>query len=205
MADAASRNGTEADRRSGAAPGDAGSGTLPDWDRLILVGIVARPHGIRGEIAVNLATDFAGERFRPGARLYARRPSAAPEALDVVGVRFHKGRPLLTLRGVGSIDAAETYARAEIRIAPEDRGTPPPGSYFHSDLLECEVVTAAGEVVGRVTAVESGGAASRLVVTGRRGEVLIPLAEDICRVDLPARRITVTPPEGLLELNGDWR
>ena len=47
--------------------------------------------------------------------------------------------------------------------------------------------------------------ASRLVVTSPRSEVLIPLADEICTVDLAAKRITVRPPEGLLELNGEWR
>lgn len=178
---------------------------MDDWDRLILVGIVARTHGLRGEVAVNLATDFAEERFKPGARLFARRVNGVPEALDVVAVRFHKGRPLLELRGVDSIDAGEKYANAEIRIAPEDQGTLPDGTYFHSDLVECEVVTVDGERVGTVTAVQGEGAASRLVVANPRGEVLIPLAQDICQVDIDARRITVTPPEGLLELNGEWR
>jgi 16S rRNA processing protein RimM len=176
-----------------------------DWDRLVLVGIVARTHGLRGEVAVNLATDFADERFKPGARLFARRPNAEPEALEVVGVRFHKGRPLLQIRGVDSIDAGEKYANAEIRIPAEDQGTLPEGTYFHSDLVGCEVVTVGGEGIGTVTAVQGEGAASRLVVASRRGEVLIPLAEEICQVDVGARRITVTPPEGLLELNGEWR
>lgn len=176
-----------------------------EWDRLVLIGVVARPHGIRGEVVVNLATDFAEERFRPGARLFVRRENAAPEALDVTAVRFHQRRPLLQIRGVDSIDAAEVYARAEIRIAPEDQGTLPQGVYFHSDLVGCEVITASGDAVGTVAAVQGEGAASRLVVANRRGEVLIPLAADICHVDVAARRITVTPPEGLLNLNGEWR
>lgn len=176
-----------------------------DWDRMILVGVVARSHGIRGEVIVNLTTDFADERFRPGARLFARRPNMAPEALDVTAVRFHQGRPLLQLRGVDSMSAAQIYASAEIRIAPEDQGTLPEGTYFHGDLIGCEVVTPAGEVVGAVKAVEGEVGVSRLVVASRRGEVLIPFVVDICAVDLRARRITVTPPEGLLEVNGEWR
>lgn len=176
-----------------------------DWDRLVLVGVVARTHGIRGEIVVNPATDFADERFQPGGRLFVRLTNGTPGPLDVTGVRFHQGRPLLTIRGVDSIDTAEKYAGAEIRMAPEDQGTLPDGIYFHSDLVGCEVVTASGEVVGAVTNVQGEGTASRLVVTSRRGEVLIPLAMEICQVDLPGRRITVTPPDGLLELNGEWR
>jgi ribosomal 30S subunit maturation factor RimM len=67
------------------------------------------------------------------------------------------------------------------------------------------VVTDAGEAVGQVTAVEGDRSATRLVVRSRRNEVLIPLADEICTVDVAAKRITVRPPEGLLELNGEWR
>jgi ribosomal 30S subunit maturation factor RimM len=67
------------------------------------------------------------------------------------------------------------------------------------------VVTESGEAIGEVTAIEGDRAATRLVVRSRRNEVLIPLADEICTVDVAAKRITVRPPEGLLELNGEWR
>ncbi|MCA1585002.1 MAG: ribosome maturation factor RimM, partial [Acidobacteria bacterium] len=59
--------------------------------------------------------------------------------------------------------------------------------------------------VGQVARVEGEQARSRLVVRSRSGEVLIPLAVEICQVDVSARRIVVTPPAGLLEVNGEWR
>jgi ribosomal 30S subunit maturation factor RimM len=62
-------------------------------------------------------------------------------------------------------------------------------------------VTDSGETLGKVTAVEGGGQASRLIVRGRRGELMIPLAQDICDVDLAGRRIVVRPPDGLLDVN----
>lgn len=172
---------------------------------MILVGVVARTHGNRGEVIVNSTTDFAAERFQPGARLFMRRPGAAPEPLEVTGARFHQGRPVLQIAGVDSISAAEIYANTEIRIAAEDQGGLPDGVYYHNDLIGCVVVTAGGETVGTVTAVQGDGEASRLVVGHARGELLIPFALDICHVDVAARRVVVTPPEGLLELNGDWR
>jgi ribosomal 30S subunit maturation factor RimM len=67
------------------------------------------------------------------------------------------------------------------------------------------VVTEGGDPLGRVSGVEGEGRACRLVVTGGRAEVLIPLADEICTVDVEGKRITVRPPAGLLELNGDWR
>ena len=67
------------------------------------------------------------------------------------------------------------------------------------------MVTESGDQVGEVARVDGDGNATRLVVRSRRNEVLIPFADEICTVDLKARRITVRPPEGLLELNGEWR
>jgi 16S rRNA processing protein RimM len=63
-------------------------------------------------------------------------------------------------------------------------------------------VTQRGEAVGQVVGVEGDSAGSRLVVQGKTGEVLVPLAADICvSVDVRGRRIVIEPPEGLLELN----
>jgi ribosomal 30S subunit maturation factor RimM len=72
-------------------------------------------------------------------------------------------------------------------------------------LLGCEVVTRNGDSLGRVTAVQGDGHAARLTVRGQRAEVLIPLAQEICDIDIGAKRIVVSPPEGLLEVNGEWR
>jgi len=72
-------------------------------------------------------------------------------------------------------------------------------------LIGCAVVTEGGDPIGEVTAVQGDGAATRLVVRSRRNEVLIPFADEICTVDVAGRRIVVRPPEGLLELNGEWR
>lgn len=171
----------------------------------VLVGRVARPHGNRGEVIVNLDTDFPEARFREGARLLATLPGGGEETLELISVRFHAGRPILGVTGVASITEAERFAGSELWVPMSEQEELPPDTYYHHQLLGCEVVTQDGAVVGRVTAVEGEHGASRLVVVGDRGEVLIPLASEMCDVDVAARRIVVTPPEGLLELNGDWR
>lgn len=176
-----------------------------NWDDMVLVGVVARTHGNRGEVIVNLTTDFAEERFRTGATLSIQRVGESPGTVTLTSVRFHQGRPILGLAGVDSISAAEGFAGAELRIPASEQAPLPEGLYYHNDLVGCEVVTADGREVGRVVKVEGEMATSRLVVRGSRNEVLIPLAAAICQVDIPGRRIVVTPPDGLLELNGEWR
>jgi 16S rRNA processing protein RimM len=178
---------------------------FPDWEEMVLVGIIARTHGNRGEVILNSETDFPGERFKVGATLYARVGDAPTEALAVTSVRFQQGRPIIGLAGISSIGEAERLAGAMVKVPESEQAPLPEGNYYHHQLIGCDVATESGEVIGRVTAVEGNGAASRLVVRGRRAEVLVPLAAEICDIDVRAKRIVVTPPEGLLEVNGDWR
>ena len=178
---------------------------MTDWDDAILVGVVARTHGNRGEVIVNSETDFPEDRFHEGAQLMARWKDGSAATLEVVTLRMHQGRPVVRFKGYESINDAEALADVELRVDEGETEPLPAGEYYHRDLIGCTVVTDGGETIGKVTAVQGDRGASRLVVTSPRNEIMIPLAEEICTVDLEAKRITVRPPEGLLELNGEWR
>jgi 16S rRNA processing protein RimM len=168
---------------------------------MALVGRVARAHGNRGQVIVNVDTDFPEERFRPGATLFAMRDSR-PTALTVTAVRFQAGRPVIGFDGIDTMDAAEDLAGAELRIPAEQLAELPPGVFYQHDLVGCRVETRNGATIGVVKGVEGTVGASRLVVAGAAGEILIPLAVDICTtIDVAARRIVIEPPEGLLDLN----
>jgi 16S rRNA processing protein RimM len=173
---------------------------VPDWDALILVGVVARSHGNKGEVIVNSETDFPEERFRPGGRLHTRLPGGEERLLVVTSSRMHQGRPVLALDGYGSISDAEGLAGCELRVPESEQAPLPPGLFYHHQLVGCEVVGEDGGAIGRVAKVEGGTGTSRLVVRGPRKELQIPLADEICTVDIARKRITVRPPEGLLEL-----
>jgi 16S rRNA processing protein RimM len=168
---------------------------------MALVGTVARAHGNRGQVIVNPESDFPERRFRPGAEVFVTRGGeVAP--LTITSARFHRGRPILGLAGVETMTAAEGMAGLELRVPREWLERLPAGTWFHHDLVGCRVETTGGDVVGEVRAVESGPGGSRLVVDGARGEVLVPLAAEICvSVDVGGRRIVVDPPDGLLALN----
>ena len=173
----------------------------PEWDRMVLVGRVARPHGLRGHVIVTPETDFVEDRFKTGATFWTRS-ERGQEVLTVNSARVQNGRPVIGLEGFGSIEDVERLAGLDLRI-PEDSLLPlDPGAYYVHDLVGCAVETISGEPVGEVRRVEGGAGASVLSVEGPRGEVLVPLAADICvEVDIAGRRIRVNPPEGLLELN----
>jgi 16S rRNA processing protein RimM len=177
------------------------------WDDAILIGVVARTHGNRGEVVVNPETDFPQDRFHKGAQLMARRKDGVDTTLEVVTMRMHQGRPVILFKGIASMNDAELLAGTELRVVEDDLDEQEleDGEYYHRDLIGCEVVTESGESIGEVASVDDGPGQARLVVRSRRNEVLIPLADAICTVDIAAKRITVRPPEGLLEVNGDWR
>jgi 16S rRNA processing protein RimM len=171
------------------------------WDDMAVVGRVARPHGLRGDVVVNPETDFIAERFRPGATLWTRS-GGREELLTIASARVHNGRPVIGFEGLSSIDAVERLAGLELRVPEASLQPLEPGRYYEHQLVGCAVETAGGAAVGTVVRVDSGAGGSRLVVGGARGEILVPLAADICvDVDVAARRIRIEPPEGLLELN----
>ena len=137
--------------------------------------------------------------------MWTRRRDSAPATLEVVTMRMHQGRPVILFSSIGSMNDAELLAGQQLRTDEVETELLPEGEFFHRDLIGCEVVTEAGEFVGRVSNMLDDSAQARLVVAGKRSELLIPLADEICTVDVAAKRITVRPPDGLLELNGDWR
>lgn len=172
-----------------------------EWDDLAQVGRIARPHGIRGQLIVNPDTDFPEERFVPGAVMFVRR-GADVVPVTITTARFQQGRPVIGLQGVDDRTAAEALAGADVRIPRGALRPLPDGVFYQHDLVGCSVTMAAGPV-GTVRAVDdAGGAAARLVVDGADGEILIPLAAEICVViDPVARHIVIEPPDGLLALN----
>ena len=179
-------------------------------DDLVQVGAIERPHGLRGEVVVKPLTDFGDERFVPGATLTTALPGRTPDGSTVLridDVRWHKDRPLVLFEGVESVEAAEALRGQGLWIAASSRPALEPGVFYETDLVGCQVETAEGPggpgtTIGTVQRVDGVPGASVLVIQTAQGEVLVPLAHDICPViDPAARRIVIDPPVGLLELN----
>lgn len=167
---------------------------------LLLVGRVARTHGNKGQVIVNPETDFPDRRFRRGqVLLVGPEQTAAPR--EILEVRFQQGRPIVALEGIETMNDAEALAGTELWVAADTLEPLPDNTFYHHDLIGCDVVERGGAVVGTVTAVEGPMDRSHLIVEGGRGEVMIPLVAEIVTVDTAAKRITIDPPEGLLALN----
>lgn len=173
-----------------------------EFHALVLVGRIARAHGNKGQVIVNPDTDFPDERFQVGKTLFTAPAGGTPRPLVIASVRFHQGRPILGFDGVATMNDAEALAGAELRVPESDLVALPDSTFYHHDLIGCEVKTEAGKAVGTVRAVEGPTSRSVLVVESPRGEVLIPLASEICvSIDPKLRTIVIAPPEGLIEVN----
>lgn len=164
----------------------------------IAVGHIVAPHGIRGEVKVELMTDFP-ERYRPGARLYlGDLAGTAVTPVQVTAARPHKNAMLVKLATVPDRNAAELL-RDHYLLIPETQIMPlgEHENYVH-DLVGLEVVTAGGERLGVLTEILFTRANDVYVVAGPAGELLLPALRDVVlQVDLAARRMTVALPEGL--------
>ncbi|HEX4004447.1 MAG TPA: ribosome maturation factor RimM [Candidatus Acidoferrales bacterium] len=178
----------------------------------VTVARLVRPHGRRGEVAAEILTDFP-ERLTRLKHAYlhdAKKDAASSSTADLgrrVGLRScwlshsRGGQAIFHFEGSESISDAEKLVGLEVRIPLAERAPLPGGSYYVTDLIGCEV-REKGATVGVVRDVEFTGGTPLLAVDSPRGEVLIPLAQEICvNVDLAGRRIDVVLPQGLLELN----
>lgn len=207
-----------------------------------MVARVLRPRGNKGEVAVELLTDFP-ERLTKLKEVFLGRVQDEAAAAKFVGAfgaseplpmgvkscwlsQNHRGQGVFHFEGIGSINEAEKFRGLEVLLPFEQRVSLPAGHYFVADLIGCSVfevtcgasavasspcaMATAPQLLGTVRDVQFPGEGESvrgtplLEVETQQGELLIPLAEDICkRIDVAARRIEVTLPEGLRDLNSE--
>lgn len=167
----------------------------------LAVGRVVRPHGIRGEVAVEVRTDDPGERFACGRVLDTDPPEAGP--LTVESTRWHSGRLLVAFTGIHDRDQAEPLRGVWLTVDSADVPPPAEPDEFHDhQLIGLRVSTTTGEPVGTVTDVQHPGQDLLVIepVDGV-GEVLVPfVAAIVVEVDVAAGGLVIDPPPGLLDL-----
>jgi 16S rRNA processing protein RimM len=182
-----------------------------DSDRFLAIARIVRPQGRRGEVVAEVLTDYPS-RFQELRTVLLENPGHAPDPLTIEGTWPHKGRVVIKFSGVDSIEGA-SQLRGRCILIPRDQKTPlPEHHYYFWELKGCQVVAEKGGrryTVGTVTEVEPIAGVHLLHVERRseesgrpRSEVLIPLAQEICRhIDTQAKLIVIDPPEDLLDLN----
>jgi 16S rRNA processing protein RimM len=163
---------------------------------LVAIGRVVKPQGRKGEVLTEPLTDQP-DRFPRLRRAFVSGPGGAAREVEVHSCWPHKGRYVLKLAGVDSIDDAERLRGQELRIGEEELAPLPPGSYYHYQLQGLRAESPEGQPLGTVEAIwETGAGAPVLVVKGPQGEQLIPLAPQFVReVDLPGGRLVVVLPQ----------
>jgi 16S rRNA processing protein RimM len=167
----------------------------------LLVGTVARAHGNKGQVIVNPETDVAEPPFAVGHELVVEEHGRTTTR-RITAVRFHDGRPIVALDGVETMNDAEALAGAELKMPASALGALPANTFYRHDLVGCVVRDTSGHEIGPVARVEGPFERSYLVIDGRRGEILVPLVDEICeRIDPAGRVIVIRPPEGLVGLN----
>ncbi|MSO26630.1 MAG: ribosome maturation factor RimM [Candidatus Nanopelagicales bacterium] len=169
----------------------------------VVVGRIGKPHGLRGQVTVELRTDEPDERFAQGSVLFA---DGAVGKLTVAEIHWHSGRLLVSFVGYESRSAAESLRGTMVEVERDEAASPTEqDEYYDSALIGCRVETLRGELVGLVDDVVHLPSQELLsVVTATGREVLIPFVSQIVpTVDLANRRILIDPPIGLIEEPAD--
>jgi 16S rRNA processing protein RimM len=198
----------------------------PETPRWVLVARILRARGNKGEVAAELLTDFP-ERLTRLKEIFVGNADGKgePSLLPLKSCwlsQNHRGQAVFHFEGVNSISEAEKFRGLEVLLPFEQRVTLPVGQYFVSDLIGCSVfenpaatplmssspcsLAEAPSHLGTVLDVQFPGeeisGTPLLEVQTPGGEILIPLAVDICaKIDIAARRIDVILPDGLRDLN----
>ncbi|GEM_PF-23882 len=159
----------------------------------VAVGVVLTSFGLKGDLKVEPLTAFA-QRFDPGAQLWL-----AGEERTVEHSRWQRGIVFVKLRGIDTPEAVAPLRGYALEVPQAERAALSADEYFQSDIIGLRVLTSGGEELGRVREFLPTGANDVLVVEGPRGEVLVPMIEDVVQaIDLHAGTITIEPIEGLL-------
>jgi 16S rRNA processing protein RimM len=162
---------------------------------------VVKAQGRIGEVAADLYTDFP-ERFEQRTTVYLLRADGQRRTAEIEQHWFHKGRIILKLAGVDSIDDAEQLAGCEIQVPKNERAPLESDAVYVSDLVGCRV-SDRGRKIGDVAEVVFGaGEAPLLLVRDGAREYMLPFAQEYLKlVDTSAKRIEMELPEGMLELD----
>jgi 16S rRNA processing protein RimM len=189
----------------------------------VAVGRIRRAHGIRGDVTVEVRTDEPDRRFAVGTVLATDPADRGP--LTLTAARWHSGAYLMAFAEVKDRDAAEQLRGTWLVMDSADLGsTGDPDEFYDHELIGLSAVTVGGEPVGVVTDVRHHGQDLLVIDPGvidpgvidpggtdpggtdpgtggaRRGELLVPFVSAIVpEVDVPAGRLVIDPPPGLLD------
>ncbi len=178
-------------------------GDRPDLDSYVAVGVIRRPHGIRGEASVELLTDSAA-RFDELSEVMLVSPDRSRFVESkITGARAHQARVLVSFEGIVAPEDVARFREWTVEIPESEARETDEDEFFLHDLVGLAVIAHDGREIGQVRdVVEAVGQTLLRVDRSGGGFFDLPFAEAYCvEIDLGTRRLTVDLPDGLETLN----
>jgi len=165
----------------------------------LVVGRVGKPHGIHGDILVEVITDFP-ERLSTGVR-FGIGPEKGPQSFhETHAVRFHKARWLLSTVGIRSRELIEEWRGQYLYLPEQSLDELPEGYYYEHHLAGLKCCSVDGEDLGTITGFDPDDTQIRIIVRREKKDYSVPwVPAIIIAVDLEAGTVTLDPPKGLLD------
>lgn len=168
--------------------------TEPDF---LIIGRIIKPHGIKGEVSVNVMTEFP-ERFDAMQQVFLGDEHSAKE-MNIASIRWSNNKVLIRFEGFADRTAVEKLRRLYLKVPIEDAITLEDDSYYHFQLENLKVITDTGRHLGYLVQVLETGANDVYVVKTETGEILLPATHEvILSIDLDSETMTVHLLPGLL-------
>ncbi len=182
---------------------NAGSGSPSAGEPLyLLIGSLRRPHGVRGEMVMEVITDFP-ERIKPNTHVFV---GDSYQPMIIANARFHNEGLLIKFKGIDTPEDVGRYRNQLVYVSAADRPALPKGQYYHHELIGFDVVDESGELIGHLTEImQTTGANDVYVVTQTDGrEILLPvIASVILDIEPERRSIKIRLVPGLLDESED--
>jgi 16S rRNA processing protein RimM len=188
-------SGQEDQVSSSSSEQPAGSPTRGEPEFLV-IGKLRRPHGLRGEILMDVLTDFP-ERLLPGATVFLGEEH---QPQRITGLRPQDQALLVTIAGFQSPEEVGRFRNHLVYVRTDDRPVLPEGEYYHHQLLGLKVIRDSGENLGILSEILITGANDVYVVQPEDGpEILLPAIADVIQeIDLAQGYLVVHLLPGLV-------
>lgn len=165
----------------------------------VVVASVRRPHGLRGEVLVDMQSDVP-DRLAPGDRVEVVFRDGQRSAMQVEERRRHARGTLIRLEGIDERSQAEALRGAQLEVQRRETPPAPEGSYYYFELMGCRCVDRREGELGQVTGIFEDGGGLILEISDGRQQILIPFVREFVRaLDVADGRIELELPEGLVE------
>ncbi len=187
-------------RFGGRPAGETPAGETPADPRdLVLVGLLTRPHGIRGEVKVEIWSDVP-DRFEVGRELLLAAEGQSTRSVRITSFRPVRGGAIMALDGCRTRDQAEILRGARLEVPRCEVPAAPAGLYYHFDLVGCCCTCENHGELGEVKAVVEDGGGILLEIAGADRTLPVPFVEAFLEsVDVARKQIRLRLPAGLVE------